>query len=493
MSRPLSRISAVLLAVFILAGLALGVLLLFAVGAGGWFGPSAIELRASFQDVSGIKPGTVVRINGRVAGQVASIERGDRGAGTVVLVMRLKAEYRDDLREGAFACIVNDGLLATRSVAIRYHEEQSSEAPLLASGSTIPSGPSGDALDEVKEFARRTFGSRRVSGLSRSHFQVRAAFNDVTGVGEKAPVRIKGLPAGEVAAIEFQPHDNPDEPPIVLCLNINESFRPYLRQGATARIVADGLLGGKCVEVCVPRPPPGMLLSQLSPISPGEALPSTPSTDLSSALADLAPVIKDVREGKGTLGLLLQDRKAYDALLAFLETSGDTARRGKDTLASIQRSSDAISKVPLIGGYVEEAPVALLVRANSERNERVFAEAELFEPNRAVLTKKGKAALDELGDWLTGLRHAGSDVVVVSYADPAKSGPATQEITRQQSQAVADYIKSKHGAHKLGGWGWLSGNRKVTALGMGTAKAPLPPKRRLPASRVEVIVFVPQE
>jgi hypothetical protein len=98
-----------------------------------------------------------------------------------------------------------------------------------------------------------------------------------------------------------------------------------------------------------------------------------------------------------------------------------------------------------------------------------------------------------LGPWLSGLKHKGSEVVVVSYADPKKS-PDTRnalQVTRSQSEAVVSHLRSR-GAHKMS-WlpGWLS-SRKVLALGQGTRRPPEAERDPLPPARVEVLVFVPQ-
>jgi phospholipid/cholesterol/gamma-HCH transport system substrate-binding protein len=226
----------------------------------------------------------------------------------------------------------------------------------------------------------------------------------------------------------------------------------------------------------------------LRPAREDELLRSQPSAELADVISQVGDAVKGIQGGKGTLGKLAQDQKAYDALVALLTKSAEAVEKSKDTLDSIERSADAVKRLPVVGRYVED-PVALLVRTNCERNRQHFAEDELFEPGRAVLTAGGRERLDRIAPWLAGLKHKGSEVVVVSYADPKKSRPKTAlAVTRQQSQAVVDYLKKHHAVHKMG----LLSTRKVTPLGQGVRSPPAPERDPLPAARVEVLVFVPQ-
>ena len=55
--------------------------------------------------------------------------------------------------------------------------------------------------------------------------------------------------------------------------------------------------------------------------------------------------------------------------------------------------------------------------------QRHHASSDLFEPGAAALTSPGKQSLDLLVPWLEGLKHKGSEVVVVSYTEPGPTGP----------------------------------------------------------------------
>jgi phospholipid/cholesterol/gamma-HCH transport system substrate-binding protein len=318
-------------------------------------------------------------------------------------------------------------------------------------------------------------GSRGWYGQDALH--VRAGFPSVRGVEVGTRVRVQGLDAGEVVAL--QPPDRPGGL-VVLRMRLRGEFRRLIRPDSAAQIVSEGMIGGKVVEI-----QPGKSANTASDkgLPEDTLLASAPSAELGDVLGEVQSTLAGIRDGEGTLGKLARDPRAYDALLTLLKQS-------TETMSSVQRDADAIKRLPLVGGYVEDA-TELLVRPNRERNRRWFAESDLFEPGRAVLTAQGRDNLDSVGPWLEGMKHRGSEVVVVAYADPrTEVSPAVaRALTRQQSETVCDYLKAQHAVQKMG---WFS-SRKVTPLGMGVVPPPLPEAEPLPPARVEVLVFVPQD
>jgi phospholipid/cholesterol/gamma-HCH transport system substrate-binding protein len=312
-------------------------------------------------------------------------------------------------------------------------------------------------------------GSRGWFGEDALH--VRAGFADVRGVEVGTRVRIQGIDAGEVVAVT--PPANADGQ-VILRLRLKGEYRHLVRASSTVQIVSEGMLGAKVLEIHR-KPGPSPLARE------DQLLESERSTELADVLQDVRQTLEGIRDGDGTLGKLARDPTLYRALL-------DTVHQGKETLASAQRTTDAVKRLPLVGGYIED-PEGLLIRPRFERNRQFFAEHELFEPGRAVLTAQGRGRLDALAPWLEGLKHDGSEVVVVSYADPDKAtGRLSRQVTGKQSEAVVEYLEENHKVQKLG---WFS-SRKVIPLGMGDRPPPRPEKEPLPPARVEVLVFVPQ-
>lgn len=305
--------------------------------------------------------------------------------------------------------------------------------------------------------------------------EVRAGFPSVQGVEVGTRVRIRGMDAGEVIGLEAPASA---EGQVVLRLRVQGKFRHLVRQNATVQIVSLGMLGAKAVELL-----PG---SEDQPLAAeGAVLASKPSTELTDVLGDVKTTLKDVVDGKGTLGKLAKDPEAYNELVTLI-------RGAQTTVGSIQRSADAIERVPVLGGYVEN-PKKVLVRPRHAPNRKWFPEAQLFEPGRAVLTSGGRSRLDGLSDWFEMHKHLGADVVVVAYADPPRERDAAhaKRVTEEQSQAVVDYLKSEHKVHKRGWIPWYH-RVKVTALGMGVNPPPEPDKQMPPFPCVGIYVFVPQ-
>jgi outer membrane protein OmpA-like peptidoglycan-associated protein len=295
---------------------------------------------------------------------------------------------------------------------------------------------------------------------------LRAGFTEIRGIEPGSRVRVRGEEAGEVEAVISS--DQPSSP-IELKLRLQRKFRGRIRIDAYAQIVSDGIMGGKLVEIH-----PGSDKAALA--GDGDLIASRPSTELADLARDVGQVLQDLKGQKESFGELVQNSKKM-------------VQQGEETMASFQDVAEAVKRFPGVRSYVED-PLALLYRPKVERNRKWFAEADLFPPGQARLTAQGEQRLRDVVPWLAGLtRHKGAEVVVVSYADPKSTNPTlAQRLTRDQSEAVATYLKSQGGVHKDY---WVL-SRKVTPFGRGTRPPPEPDTEELPPARIEVLVFVPQ-
>jgi phospholipid/cholesterol/gamma-HCH transport system substrate-binding protein len=383
-------------------------------------------------------------------------------------------------------------------------------------------------------------------------FHVRASFADVAGVEVGTRVQVQGVDAGEVESIELPAEPGGA---VILHLRVAGKVRQLVRADSRVVITGETLFSGKIVRILpgssnsavvedhalLAGQSGGELTDQVSSaavkldkiltevqsamdkLHSGEGPLGAAATDLKQAAAKLNTVLgqadetmQGIQDGKGTLGKLLKDERLYGELTKALTQVNELVQdvqEGKgslgklmnntelylealkslkdlqSTMASFKDNTDAIKSMPIIKSYVVDLNKELN-RPTAKRHRMYFASDKLFDPGKAILTSDGRKLLKAAADWLNDRKDAGSEVVIAAFADPKKyeSGFA-RTLTQKQSETVADYLKTKHKIHKMGYWWWS--NRRVTALGCGTAPAPVPETEKLPPSRIELIVFVP--
>ena len=204
--------------------------------------------------------------------------------------------------------------------------------------------------------------------------------------------------------------------------------------------------------------------------------------ELTETLLQVKTAISEVRSGEGTLGKLMKTSDAHSEAMASLQ---DVRR----LVNSVKQNSDAIKSLPVVRSYVVD-PNKELIRPDCKRNRKWFAEKDLFELGKAVLTAPGKKLLDGRAAWLNEQKDEGSELVVASFADPGQQADFAQTVTQKQSEVVSEYLRGQHKVHRTGWWWWST--RTVRTIGCGTIPSPVPEKDKLPAARIELIVFVPQ-
>lgn len=322
-------------------------------------------------------------------------------------------------------------------------------------------------------------------GLWREHFHLYARFPQVNGIEVGTRVRVQGINAGQVDALEHPAQRGGD---VFVRLRLDAGFRQLIGSDARAEIVGEGLIGGKVVEIHPGSP-------GVAAIEPGATIPGqadrlmeeirglagrgqalvqeveTLTRETTQVMRESQALLRDVRQGEGPVG-----KELVASLKQFQEATD-----------SVGRGFDAMNHVPLLGRYMD-ASATLLVRPSAEQYPFVFKEEDLFEPGRAVLTPAGRARLDTLAaKEFPRLKVADSEIVIAAYTN-GLSSRAADILCKQQSEAVRKYLVEQHKVHRLGWWR----RRDVTALGMGTRQPPgEPPAASTPARRVEVIVFVP--
>lgn len=331
-------------------------------------------------------------------------------------------------------------------------------------------------------------------------FRVRAEFSRIGGLELGAKVRVQGMDAGTVESII--PPARPGLP-VAVVLRIDAGLRGLVRSDATAQVGTQGVVGAKVVEVSpgVPNAPaladggriktvePPDLMDLMNDASKTLARLDSVAKSAEQGLGEITAIAGQIRAGQGTVGRLVHDDEAYRRVLSMSE-------HGEKALASLDENLAAMKRVWPISRYFNERGFndrdRVLFQPSSEREARVLLGDDLFEPDRAVLTAKGRNGLDEWARWFLSKRHTkATEIVIAAFSDrPPDDEDLALLLTQEQAESVRRYLVSKYGIDSAG---WFS-SRKIAAVGFGsqTPKAYAEFSRGQPARRIEIILFTPQ-
>jgi phospholipid/cholesterol/gamma-HCH transport system substrate-binding protein len=335
---------------------------------------------------------------------------------------------------------------------------------------------------------------------TQSMFRARAEFSHVAGIRVGDRIRIQGIEAGLVESIE--PPSMPGRP-VALTLRLDERLRPLVRSDATARIVSEGVVGSKLVEIVpgtanAPALEDGASLKTERPIEVADLLREAQAslqrldrmtTRAEQGLSEINTIASKVRRGEGTLGRLVQNEDLYRDLL-------DLVYRGRKAFYELDENLAALKRTWPLKNYFENRAFydidRLLYRPGTEHTTQVIRDSDLFEPGSALLSLGGRRRLDAVATWFQAKpRPHSTEVVIAAFTDSASQGEDIARIlTQDQADTVRKYLVEHYSINSAG---WFN-SRKIAAVGFGTQTPRMDPGGgpNLPARRIEIVLFTPQ-
>jgi phospholipid/cholesterol/gamma-HCH transport system substrate-binding protein len=180
---------------------------------------------------------------------------------------------------------------------------------------------------------------------------LRARFADANGLREGSEVRLAGVRVGKVEKITLlPPSDVPNAPRVEALMTIQNTIdgqpaNQRIRTDSTAQQGSPSLLGNEMLINITP----GTAVGQ--PVSDNAILPSSTSntvndfatsgTDLAQRLSklsdEISSIVKDVKEGKGTVGRLFSDEALYNNLNAAVREAEDVMHQVRSGQGSAGR------------------------------------------------------------------------------------------------------------------------------------------------------------
>jgi phospholipid/cholesterol/gamma-HCH transport system substrate-binding protein len=152
------------------------------------------------------------------------------------------------------------------------------------------------------------------SGLFWQRYSLKTTFGDVAGLKAGAPVRVAGVEVGAVSDVGFVGDR------VEVVVEIKKEHQPRITTESRATLGSVSLLGESAIDISASTrgtPIPEWGYIQTGP----RTLPiAEVGAQASAGLVEATQLLKDVRNGKGTIGKLVTDEGVYHDLSALLQS-----------------------------------------------------------------------------------------------------------------------------------------------------------------------------
>ncbi|HSQ23856.1 MAG TPA: MlaD family protein [Pyrinomonadaceae bacterium] len=180
----------------------------------------------------------------------------------------------------------------------------------------------------------------------KTHLHLRARFIDANGLREGSEVRLAGVKIGKVDRLRLlSPSEvgtGPSPQKIEAFLTLDNKIdgipaTDRIRTDSTAQQASPSILGSEMIVNITPGTPLGQPVTEnfLLPATAGSTISdlATRATELAEKLTKLSDqlneIVKNVRDGKGTVGRLFNDESLYNNLNATIHDAEDLAQQIK--------------------------------------------------------------------------------------------------------------------------------------------------------------------
>jgi phospholipid/cholesterol/gamma-HCH transport system substrate-binding protein len=180
------------------------------------------------------------------------------------------------------------------------------------------------------------------SGFAWERYEIKTNFANVQGLKAGAIVRIAGVEVGKVTKVELAGAG------VEVRLSIKEENQSRVTTDSFASIGAMSLLGEPLIDVSAS--------TTGTPLKDGDTIKSKrPASQLSDVaetanegIVQATALLKDIREGKGSVGKLFTEDKLYRDLNAFVESANEVTasiNKGKGTLGKLTNDPRAYNEL----------------------------------------------------------------------------------------------------------------------------------------------------
>jgi phospholipid/cholesterol/gamma-HCH transport system substrate-binding protein len=196
--------------------------------------------------------------------------------------------------------------------------------------------------------------------LFGNNMTINAYFNNVNGLKLGNNVRYSGIFTGTVSKIEMT-----DEALILVEMIIEEKLGKKIKTNAVATIGTNGLVGSTIVNIIpqegvFPFLKSGDTIQTYSKIGADDMLNTLSTTNENAALlmSDLLDITTQIRKGRGTIGMLINDSLVAQDLKQSVSQLKNTATGASNTIAKLHAIVSSIDLEESVAGVLLNDSIA---------------------------------------------------------------------------------------------------------------------------------------
>lgn len=230
-----------------------------------------------------------------------------------------------------------------------------------------------------------------------------AVFNNVSGLQLGNNVRYSGINVGTVREIEMI-----NDTTIRVDMLIDKTIFRHIKKDAVATIGSDGLVGNVIINIIPgkgtePAVEPGDTIRSLNRIRTDDILNTLNITNQNAALLtiDLLKITKEITQGKGTVGLLINDSIMAKDLKQTMHYLKITSKGTSESVANLNKLINELNKKDNIVGVLKDSAVAHKIKNIVSHLDQSSAEINKVVTNlnaTIINIKDGKGAINYLSN-----------------------------------------------------------------------------------------------
>ncbi|CAM3550511.1 ABC transporter permease [Flavobacterium saliperosum S13] len=232
---------------------------------------------------------------------------------------------------------------------------------------------------------------------------ISTVFNNVNGLQLGNNVRYSGINVGTVKDIEMI-----NDTMIRVDMIINDKILPHIKTDAVATISSDGLVGNMIINILpgkgnAPNVKAGDVIKSFSKVRTEDILKTLSVTNENAAIltADLIKITKEITDGKGTVGMLLNDTSMANDLKETLHYLKITSQGTTTSVAQLNQLMASLNRKDNVVGVINDTAVANKIKHIVTNLEKSSIKIDSVVENlNATITnaKDGKGAINYLSN-----------------------------------------------------------------------------------------------